>query len=1024
MRSYSVSTTSLVFVLAITVLTAGVTLAAKKDPGGTRYNFVDGSHPNHFSGGPANISKAERDSLYILGGPGRTDGKFQDESDPTLPDPEGWVGWVFYDEDPVPVYWHIDTFNAELLDDTYDPNHAMWCGTQFYDCDPGGDPGYGNSWDQALEWYGTVNDESSPTEVHLTARLNFDTELDYDFLYLEVNRENGWEFVHSYNGNNKVGDVFVPIDVDETFSVYPGDYTGPFDNTVHLRWRFHSDGGWSDEDCEIDTDGAAQVDDITVTLTQSSTTETYDDFEPGSAVHWDAVDAAAICSYAQVWPLLDDIDPCHTNNTPQFAFVDDGTICGGPGSPCINWCYGPGGYVIHYTSDPDYWSWRDEIWSPPLVWPNEEYDSAILSFDIYRHLASGQFYTWSIRSSLDGGVTWQDWQNFNYLHYSDQPDYFRHDFDVSSLLAPSRTHVQISLGYYLLTWIWGYVYDELTPAPYFDNVAFKVFANEGPVSFARELDLAQDSFPASGTIDFDNPAANSIRFDMARNIALPSVMRNDPGDSLIIDVVPVRAGSTLDDMPKLYYKLWPNPLFDPYRTHPTEGWVYGDTTYTFNGQVVDHRYNFDLPDSGFFFPGDVIHYYIAAQDNVGGNVGTTLLPSDTTGFSGPPMWPHYNSTFRVQGLPSLFSLFEGDQPDILFWNDYANGGGENAWYYAWYNLGFQPGVDFDVYYTNSPSSGAGNGLGGRASTEQLAGYRTIVYSSGDLTTYTISNGDFMYDASDDVGVLDVWLRLNNKNMFLTGNDLVFDLTQNGGSAAQAFVSDWMGVNFIDKDLRPLIGNQAAPLVQPIPGNSMNLTVTDWLAYGSCPSFQTFDAVTTAETSERVAEFLDPDGSSGMYSLTAMTYHHDTAYDADIVSLPYDLKFIHTSSGSQGSPIPSASRTRLLKDVLLFFGVLGDYFPMNIPAAAGKLRARNYPNPFNPSTQIVYNLPRRGELTIKIYNIRGERVRTLLEEIVPAGPGAVIWDGNDDRGEAVASGVYFYELQALNQTTIHKMAMVK
>jgi hypothetical protein len=1023
MRAFGNSISILVLASTCVAVLASDGKAASIEPGKTRHDFVDGSYPNLFYGGPVEPTKTESDSLYLLGGPDRSDGKFQDDSDPTLPDPEGWVGWVNYGSGPA-VFWHVDTFNAALLDDVYVPNHAMWCGTYFYDCDPGGDPGYGNNWNEALEWYGTVSDESQPSEVHLTARLNYDTEPYYDNLYLEVYRVSGWNIVQSYDGNNKVGGVFVPIDVDETFSVDPFDYTGPFSDQVRLRWRFEADGAWSDEDCQMDTDGAAQLDNILVTLTQSSTTTTYDDFEPGSDVHWDAVAVDGICSYAQVWPLLDDIDPCHTNTTPQFAFIDDGSICGGPGSPCINWCYGPGGYVIHYEPYPTDWLWQDQIWSPPLAWPGGTYDGAMLSFDVYRHLASGQFYTWAIRSSLDGGNTWQEWQDSNFAYYSSQAGYYRHDFNVSNLLAPTRTHIQISLGYYWLGWVWGSGYDDLTPAPYFDNVAFKVFANEGPVVLAGALDLAQDSFPASGTFDFDDPASNSIRFDMARNIAPPYAMLNDPGDSIVVDVVPVRGGSVLNDMPKLYYKLWPNPLFDPYRTFSNEGWVYGDTTYASNGAVVENRYNFDLPDTGFFFPGDVIQYYITAQDNVGGDVGTTLLPSDTTGFSGPPRWPHYNSAFRVQGLPSLFSLTEGDQPRILFWNDYADSRGENEWYYAWYNLGYQPGIDFDVYYTNGPSGGAGNGLGGRATTAQLAGYQTVVYSCGDLSHATISNGDFEYDAGDDVGVLDSWLRLGNKNMFLTGNDLIYDLTQHGGPATQAFVTDWMGVDFIDEDVRPMISNQSAPLVQPVPGNSLDLSVTDWLAYGSCPTFKTFDAVTAAGTSERVAEFLDPNGASGMYFYSAMTYHHDAAYDANIVSLPYDLMFVLTSSGSQGSPHPSASRTRLLSDVLIFFGVPGTGSPLDVPADAGKLHAWNFPNPFNPSTKIAYHLPRRGELTITIYNLRGKRVRTLLEEVVPAGPGAAIWDGNDDHGEAVASGVYFYELRTLDQSTIHKMALIK
>ena len=56
-----------------------------------------------------------------------------------------------------PTYSHVDTFHAQLLDPTTVPNHAMWIGTTF-DCAGTRNPGYGNSWDQTVDWYGTVAD--------------------------------------------------------------------------------------------------------------------------------------------------------------------------------------------------------------------------------------------------------------------------------------------------------------------------------------------------------------------------------------------------------------------------------------------------------------------------------------------------------------------------------------------------------------------------------------------------------------------------------------------------------------------------------------------------------------------------------------------------------------------------------------------------------------------------------------------------------------------------------------------------
>ena len=92
--------------------------------------------------------------------------------------------------------------------------------------------------------------------------------------------------------------------------------------------------------------------------------------------------------------------------------------------------------------------------------------------------------------------------------------------------------------------------------------------------------------------------------------------------------------------------------------------------------------------------------------------------------------------------------------------------------------------------------------------------------------------------------------------------------------------------------------------------------------------------------------------------------------------------------------------------------------------------QNYPNPFNPATTIQYILPKKVSVTITIYNILGKRVRTLLDgEIRKGGFYEVEWDGKDDVGSEVASGVYFYRLEAAASSTerfvqSHKMTLLR
>jgi FlgD Ig-like domain len=87
-------------------------------------------------------------------------------------------------------------------------------------------------------------------------------------------------------------------------------------------------------------------------------------------------------------------------------------------------------------------------------------------------------------------------------------------------------------------------------------------------------------------------------------------------------------------------------------------------------------------------------------------------------------------------------------------------------------------------------------------------------------------------------------------------------------------------------------------------------------------------------------------------------------------------------------------------------------------------ATNYPNPFNPSTNIRYAVPHDGPVVLSIYNILGARVRTLVDNVVAAGKYSVVWDGRDDAGMTMGSGVYFYRLEAGSTQLVHKMMLLK
>lgn len=86
--------------------------------------------------------------------------------------------------------------------------------------------------------------------------------------------------------------------------------------------------------------------------------------------------------------------------------------------------------------------------------------------------------------------------------------------------------------------------------------------------------------------------------------------------------------------------------------------------------------------------------------------------------------------------------------------------------------------------------------------------------------------------------------------------------------------------------------------------------------------------------------------------------------------------------------------------------------------------QNYPNPFNPTTVITYALPRTSHVIISVYNLLGQRVRTLVDQSQSPGLQTVLWDGRDEAGSDVASGIYFYRIQAENFNQSKKMLLLK
>ncbi|KQC06498.1 MAG: hypothetical protein APR54_01635 [Candidatus Cloacimonas sp. SDB] len=85
---------------------------------------------------------------------------------------------------------------------------------------------------------------------------------------------------------------------------------------------------------------------------------------------------------------------------------------------------------------------------------------------------------------------------------------------------------------------------------------------------------------------------------------------------------------------------------------------------------------------------------------------------------------------------------------------------------------------------------------------------------------------------------------------------------------------------------------------------------------------------------------------------------------------------------------------------------------------------NYPNPFNPETTIEFSIPEDKLIELSIYNLKGQKVKTLLSEVIESGSHSVIWDGKDQHNKPVSSGIYFYNLSTGSSNLTKKMILIK
>lgn len=112
-------------------------------------------------------------------------------------------------------------------------------------------------------------------------------------------------------------------------------------------------------------------------------------------------------------------------------------------------------------------------------------------------------------------------------------------------------------------------------------------------------------------------------------------------------------------------------------------------------------------------------------------------------------------------------------------------------------------------------------------------------------------------------------------------------------------------------------------------------------------------------------------------------------------------------------------------------ISGVYGGIRVPTSSGEISAmprtylhQNYPNPFNPVTTIAYSVGSRGRVLMEIFNVSGQRVKLLVDEVKEPGGYFATWDGRNDYDQAVATGIYLCRLRVNESTSVKKMLIIR
>jgi FlgD Ig-like domain len=549
----------------------------------------------------------------------------------------------------------------------------------------------------------------------------------------------------------------------------------------------------------------------------------------------------------------------------------------------------------------------------------------------------------------------------------------------------------------------------------------------GPQWTVRDIDQFQDNFA-----EVTGPATGTVRADMAANIVPDNQPGIVPGDSTVVTVADPVVGLA-DDLVLggtkvyAYVAVWPQGQITKTGANLSGGsrWpfagtqVIGGVTWTclrldscvVGGNAVPDKFCLDLKDD-LFTPGDTICFFYCAENT--DEVRTYAFGSDL-GAQGDDLNEAAANASEFTCLPAGGWISGGD----LLYVDGAGAEAQPYWDTAFQSMTLLCCID--RYDVRGASVGVDNRLASRVKEiDQLLNcYRGIVWDCGDLSI-TLGDGSGNPEKTDDYGLLLDFLDGHNSpgGVYLCGDDVAEQLTAYSSPSASTFKT-FITYTLTTGDHAPTYGTSPIGRGNPT-GCLTNLNGDNFtlLIHGGDPMFNDFDVMTPTGDSYMEMGYGAPAANNG--AVISNTTMNGNGVDVAVLMSGFSLISIRDDENDG-----IMDRASYLEPALVCYVEAGTLpQPSDTRAPLPNELSQNYPNPFNPTTTIAFSLKERGHVSLAIYNVAGERVRTLVDENVLAGAHTKVWDGRDEADQAVSSGVYFCRLVAAGFEQTRKMVLLK